>query len=74
MNEIYIDKIISIHTSNGEVYIELKDDTTLIFEGSELYRDLLHIVPMAKKAHEWNNARLEERWRELNKNNNNENN
>ena len=35
MREIYIDKTISLHTSNGEVYIELEDGTTLIFEGSE---------------------------------------
>jgi hypothetical protein len=67
MKEIYIDKTISLHTSNGEVYIELEDGTTLIFEGSELYSDLLYIVPMAKEAHEWNNERLEERWIELNK-------
>jgi hypothetical protein len=67
MREIYIDKTISLHTSNGEVYIELEDGTTLIFEGSELYRDLIHILPMAKQAHEWNNERLEERWKEFNK-------
>ena len=67
MKSIYIDKIITIHTSDGEVYIELKDGTTLVFEGSELYRDLLHIVPMAKKAHEWNNTKIEELWKEFNK-------
>ena len=63
--EIYIDKTISLHTSNGEVYIELEDGNVLIFEGSELYRDLLSILPMAKQAHKWNNERLEERWKEF---------
>ena len=65
MKEIYIDKTISLHTSNGESCIELEDGTTLICEGCELYRDLLHIVTMAKEAHEWNNATFQERWKEF---------
>lgn len=67
MKEIYIDETVCLHTSNGKVYIQIEEGTTLVFEGSELYSDLLHILPMAKQAHEWNNERLEERWKEFNK-------
>lgn len=70
MKEYYIDKTISLHECHGEVHIIFKDEfeeeeVCLLWNASELLRDIPHLYELAKRAKEAEDAHEENRYRDF---------
>lgn len=69
MKEYYIERTESLHEGHGEVHIEFKDyegnPVWLIYEATELLRDIPHLYEFATRAKAKSDAHQEDKYREF---------